>query len=71
MNKIEFVNYVLKFYGKGGIYDFGASEGDVWRALEIRLNKYADVEFAGDSLDREYVRDIMLEMHGKEGWGLV
>lgn len=67
----RFIEYVLEFYGKGGIYDFGASEEEVLKALKIRLEKHNDIDFGGDSLDRELVRDIILENRGEEPWGLV
>ena len=67
----NFVKYVLDFYGKGGIYDFGANEEEVLKALSIRLEKHEDIGFGGDSLDRELVRDIILENRGEEPWGLV
>jgi hypothetical protein len=58
----EFVEYVLSFYGTGGIYDFGATEADVRGALEERIRTAsADCPFEGDSVDRELVRDIMLK----------
>jgi len=57
----EFVEYVLSFYGTGGIYDFGATEADVRGALDQRLRTATDFPFEGDSIDRELVRDIMLK----------
>jgi hypothetical protein len=60
-NRTKFVEYVLSFYGHGGIYDFGAEATDVESALDIRLERHPDFPFNGDSLDRELVRDIMLE----------
>ena len=66
-----FVKYVLDFYGKGGIYDFGANEEEVLKALNTRLEKHNDIGFGGDSLDRELVRDIILENRGEEPLGLV
>ena len=63
MNSVnEFVEYVLDFYGKGGLYDLGATENDVRVALNVRLKIRPDVEFDGDTLDREMVRDIMIAM---------
>jgi len=60
-NKTEtFISYLLDFYGKGGIYDFGATRDDILLALGMRLSKFPDMDFDGDSMDREYVRDIML-----------
>lgn len=61
----EFVDYVLSFYGKGGLYDIGATEEDVKIALNIRLKTRQDIEFDGDSFDREIVRDIILAMKEK------
>lgn len=66
-----FVEYVLDFYGEGGIYDFGATEKEVLDALGVRLQKRTDIDFGGDSLDRELVRDFILENRGEEPWGLV
>lgn len=66
----KFVKYVLDFYGTGGIYDFDASEEEVFKALEVRLER-KDIEFSGDSLDRELVRDIILENRGEEPWGFI
>mgnify|MGYP000238672449 CR=1 FL=1 len=56
-----FVQYVLDFYGKGGIYDFGATRDDVLLALKKRLQSATpEFPFDGDTLDREIVRDYML-----------
>lgn len=62
----NFVNYVFDFYGKGGIYDFGATRKEIREALTIRLIKVTDTPFDGDSVDREMVRDILLEMKNVE-----
>ena len=58
----EFIEYVLSFYGKDGIYDIGATENDVKVALNIRIKTRSDIPFDGDSVDRELVRDIILAM---------
>jgi len=63
----EFVDYVMDFYGASGIYDIGATREEVWQATCIRIKRNADqplngISFDGDSLDREAVRDIVLEM---------
>ena len=56
-----FVEYILDFYGKGGIYDFGATRDDVLLALGMRLQSATpEFPFDGDSIDRELVRDFML-----------
>lgn len=65
----EFVDYVLKFYGENdSLYgkDFfppnGVSRGRVEKAVMHYLNNLSeDCEWGnGDSLDRERVREIML-----------
>ena len=78
----QFINYVLDFYGKGGIYPLAdpiinnkfVERDDVLKALEkyktlldasIQLEKELNIENRytwgdGDSLDRERVRDILL-----------
>jgi hypothetical protein len=67
---IEFFDYVLDFYGKGGIYDFGASRKDIITATVIYINKGLTDESEnyawgyGDSLDRERVRDILIDILG-------
>ena len=65
----EFVDYVMSFYGKDGIYDIGATRDEVWNATCIRIKINADmplngISFEGDSIDRESVRDIILELRG-------
>lgn len=58
----EFVDYVMSFYGQDEIYDMGATREEVLIATGIRLERHKDIPFDGDSLDREKVRDIMIEM---------
>tara|TARA_A200000159_G_C7314325_1_gene336049 strand:+ start:1217 stop:1438 length:222 start_codon:yes stop_codon:yes gene_type:complete len=60
----DFVKYVMEFYGKGGIYDFGAKEEDIVKAVGIRLQNRPELPFDGDTLDREIVRDILLDKMG-------
>tara|TARA_R110002074_G_scaffold57366_1_gene141255 strand:+ start:597 stop:812 length:216 start_codon:yes stop_codon:yes gene_type:complete len=56
-----FISYLLDFYGPGGIYDIGVTRDDILLALGIRLARNAMLPFQGDSIDREMVRDIILE----------
>lgn len=58
----EFVDYVLSFYSKGEIYDIGATRTEVLHATFLRLTRESNIPFEGDSLDREKVRDIILEL---------
>ena len=79
----QFINYVLDFYGKGGIYPLAdpiinnkfVERDDVLKAFKkyktlldasIELKKELNIENRytwgdGDSLDRERVRDILLQ----------
>jgi hypothetical protein len=67
MDGLEFVKYCMSYYGKGQLYDLGAKRSEILEALIIRLSdpRWEDYPFAGDSMDRELVRDIML--HRREG----
>ena len=79
----QFINYVLDYYGQGGIYPLAdpiisnkfVERDDVLKAFEkyktlldasIQLQKELNIENRytwgdGDSLDRERVRDILLQ----------
>jgi hypothetical protein len=61
---MEFVNYVMSFYGPGGIYPMGVTYDMIVDAtiqyLTTEGTKWGD----GDSFDREMVRDIMIERFG-------
>jgi hypothetical protein len=58
-----FIQYVLEFYGKDGIYPMGANVNHVIWALEKLLSR-ENYDFAADSIDRENIRDIMIEDFG-------
>ena len=58
----EFYDYVLAFYGDDGIYKIGATRDMVMEATQKYISSGAD--FAGDSFDREHIRDIMLNDYG-------
>ena len=73
----QFINYVLDFYGQGGIYPLAdpiisnkfVERDDVLKALEKYKSLLHTAELLqtnytwgdGDSLDRERVRDILLQ----------
>ena len=57
---VEFVEYMLDFYGPNGIYDIGCTEQEVREALPIRLLERADLEFDGDTIDREICEYIVI-----------
>ncbi|MEK9703153.1 MAG: hypothetical protein VW829_14115 [Deltaproteobacteria bacterium] len=67
----RFIDYVLSFYGPNGIY---ASELDPpfnREECEDALQKYLQmniIDFDGDSIDRENLRDIVLISRGDEPW---
>ena len=48
---MDFIDYVLSFYGVGGIYEHGWSDQQIVAACEVRMGM---VEYAGDSIDREW-----------------
>tara|TARA_R100000458_G_C8146639_1_gene155840 strand:+ start:116 stop:343 length:228 start_codon:yes stop_codon:yes gene_type:complete len=62
----EFTDYVFSFYGKGGLYDMGATRQQIIRATYARLNSLDHVKltFDQDTVDREIVRDILIEKFG-------
>ena len=65
-NVQEFIDYCLTFYGdKEGLYPMGATPNEILVALGVRLERYKHAEFDGDTLDREWVRDIMIELRMK------
>jgi hypothetical protein len=61
----EFYDYVLSFYGPGGIYPMGATLDLVERATSdlIKILEIKDQEFCGDSIDRELVRDLLIDKY--------
>ena len=56
----SFIKYCLAFYGPGGLYDLGATYGEIEAALAERLQR-DPFPFEGDTVDRELVRDILIE----------
>ena len=70
----EFIDYVLSFYGKGGLYDQGRTKEQIAFATTMYLDACAYYEEnnmpnmtwgGGDSLDRERVRDLMNNYYGE------
>jgi len=58
----EWYQYVLSFYGKGGLYDMGATKRQVAKATDILLKRIG-WSFVADSVDREEVRDILIKRY--------
>ena len=66
----EFIDYVFSFYGQGGLYPLNVSKEQIAYATLKYLDDCSDplAEFKvtwgdGDSLDRERVRDYMMDMY--------
>ena len=64
----QFVEYCLSFYGPGGIYPLNFTERQIRLATELyQLKLKQGLEtFEGDTVDRENVRDLILEFRGEE-----
>lgn len=59
----DFIEYVYSFYGKEGLYPMSATISQIIDAVGILLTT-EDWNFVGDSVDREKVRDILIENFG-------
>ena len=59
---IDFVQYCLEFYGYGGIYDYGFSFEEVCQGLIKRFEYRPSLDFDGDTVDREYVREMVFDI---------
>ena len=62
----EFIDYVLDFYGVAGIYPMGVTRDDVLLATGMRMGicQWLNIPYEGDSIDREAVREILIERFG-------
>ena len=62
----NFTQYMLDFYGPNGVYDYGFTAEQINLATQLykcRMeDEFGQTEFEGDSVDRERVRDIILEV---------
>lgn len=54
----DFYDYVLGFYGKGGIYEMNAPHNVIYVACCLVAQR-KDIPFDGDTTDREHVREIL------------
>ncbi|NBX50891.1 hypothetical protein EBT25_13415 [bacterium] len=61
----DFIDYVIQFYGPDGIYPMGANRTIARKATDdvIRICKIKGQKFCGDSIDRELVRDLMIDKY--------
>jgi hypothetical protein len=63
ISQTEFLSYVYNFYGVGGIYDMGVTTDDLLAAyLQLASSPDCTIEF--DSVDRERIRDILIDNFG-------
>lgn len=63
MNQSDFIEYVYDFYGPSGLYPMGATIDQIVAATQILIERHGSgVDF--DSVDRERVRDILIEQFG-------
>jgi hypothetical protein len=60
----NFLAYVGDFYARGGVYDMGATSRQILDAFDIYANRVGYENLALDSVDREGVRDVMIEQFG-------
>lgn len=63
---LEFVDYCLAFYGHGGIYDFEFSVEEVLMGMIKRFHYRPSIDFDGDTVDREYVREMVFEIRDQK-----
>jgi hypothetical protein len=56
--------YVGDFYADGGLYDMGATSRQIVDAFDIYAKRVGYENLALDSVDREGVRDVMIELFG-------
>ena len=61
----EFYDYVFSFYGPSGIYPMGATLELIQKATKdlIQILNIKGQEFCGDSVDREFVRDLLIDKY--------
>ena len=60
----DFLAYVGDFYADGGLYDMGATSRQIVDAFDIYAKRVGYENLALDSVDREGVRDVMIEFFG-------
>lgn len=62
----QFVEYVYDFYKPdSNLYPMNITRDDIQEATKIRLSDES-IPFEGDSVDREMVRDIMIDKMNKK-----
>ena len=56
----------LAFYGHGGIYDYGFSVEEILMGMIKRFHYRPSMDFDGDTVDREYVREMVFEIRDQK-----
>lgn len=62
----DFIDYVMSFYGADGLYPItGINRTVVRKATNdlMRIVKIKGENFCGDSIDRELVRDLLIDKY--------
>ena len=59
---LDFVDYCLDFYGHAGIYRYNFTVEEVLMGMIKRFHYRPSIDFDGDTVDREYVRDMVFEI---------
>lgn len=64
---MTFTSYMLDFYSDNGIYPLGFTSTQINLATQLYKCRLSEgQEFCGDTIDREAVRDIILEAWERE-----
>ena len=62
----DFIDYVMSFYGPGELYPIQGINRTIVRKVTndvIRISKLKGQSFCGDSIDREQVRDLLIDKY--------
>lgn len=63
----DFINYVWSFYGENGLYEIkDLTIDEIIKAIRSRKLCLPDIDYNGDSYDRELTRDYILLNRGIE-----
>lgn len=62
----DFKQYVLSFYGKGGLYEFDCPHAVIIAACVLVQHRKDGIPFEGDTVDREAVRAVLEKLGHQE-----
>lgn len=65
---LDFIDYCLDFYGHGddALYPYGFHFSEVCEGMIARMKARPALDWDGDSVDRELVRDMVLSAREEE-----